>query len=113
MRLSDQHGATGWILRSGKTLADVNGSVASAMKRREIFQVGTDSDGIGVPLQGDGRTIGVLLVQSYKANIKYSQQDLAGFLYYPVAIIMSASLLLIALGVFIKLSGSIVMEHDA
>jgi len=76
MRLSDQHGATGWILRNGKTLADVNGSVASAMKRREIFQVGTDSDGIGVPLQDDGGTIGVLLVQSYKANIKYSLQDI-------------------------------------
>ena len=76
MRLSDQYGATGWILRNGKTLADVNGSVASAMKRREIFQVGTNSDGIGVPLQGDGKTIGVLLVQSYKANIKYSLQDI-------------------------------------
>jgi len=30
--------------------------------------------------------------------------------YYPVAIIMSASLLLVALGVFIKMSGSISME---
>jgi transcriptional regulator with GAF, ATPase, and Fis domain len=76
MRLPDQHGATGWILRNGRTLADVDGSVARAMKRREIFRVGTDSDGIGVPLQGDGRTIGVLLVQSYKANIKYTVQDI-------------------------------------
>ncbi len=36
--------------------------------------------------------------------IKYSQLDLAGNLYYPVAIIISASFLLAALGVFLKLS---------
>jgi len=38
--------------------------------------------------------------------IKYSQLELAGNLYYPVAIIISASLLLIALGVFLKLAPS-------
>lgn len=36
--------------------------------------------------------------------IKYSQLDLAGNLYYPVAIITSAAFLLIALGVFLKFS---------
>jgi hypothetical protein len=36
--------------------------------------------------------------------IKYSQLDLAGNLYYPVAIISSAALLLMALGVFLKFS---------
>jgi hypothetical protein len=36
--------------------------------------------------------------------IKYSQQDLAGFLYYPVAIIAAAALLLIALGVYTRLT---------
>jgi hypothetical protein len=36
--------------------------------------------------------------------IKYSQLDLAGNLYYPVAIIASAALLLMALGVFLKFS---------
>ena len=36
--------------------------------------------------------------------IKYSQFDLAGNLYYPVAIISSTAFLLIALGVFIFLS---------
>lgn len=35
--------------------------------------------------------------------IKYSQLELAGNLYYPVAIVISAALLLIALGVFLKL----------
>ncbi len=36
--------------------------------------------------------------------IKYSQLELAGNLYYPVAIIISAALLLISLGVFLKLA---------
>jgi hypothetical protein len=41
---------------------------------------------------------GLLLV------IKYSQLELAGNLYYPVAIVAAASLLLIALGVFLHYS---------
>lgn len=36
--------------------------------------------------------------------IKYSQLDLAGNLYYPVAILVSAALLLMSLGVFLKLA---------
>lgn len=35
--------------------------------------------------------------------IKYSQLEMAGNLYYPVAIIVSAALLLTSLGVFLKL----------
>ena len=36
--------------------------------------------------------------------IKYSQLDLAGNLYYPVAIIVSTALLLAALGLFLWLA---------
>lgn len=36
--------------------------------------------------------------------IKYSQMELAGNLFYPVAIIASASLLLLSLGGFLKLT---------
>ena len=53
-----------------------------------------------------------LVLESLIMAIKYSQQDLAGFLYYPVAIVAGASLLPIALGVFIKLSGSVTMADD-
>ena len=45
-----------------------------------------------------------LVLESLIMVIRYNQQALAGFLYYPVAIISSASFLLIALSVFIKLS---------
>src|SRR3972149_11574459 len=52
-----------------------------------------------------------LALESLIMVIKYSQQDLAGFLSYPVAIIASAALLLMSLGVFIKLSSSDTMEE--
>ena len=45
-----------------------------------------------------------LVLEALIMVIKYSQQDLAGFLYYPVAIIVSAAMLLMALGVFTRLS---------
>jgi hypothetical protein len=51
-----------------------------------------------------------LVLESLIMVIKYSQQDLAGFLYYPVAIIASASVLLISVGVFIKLSDSVKLD---
>jgi serine phosphatase RsbU (regulator of sigma subunit)/uncharacterized protein YigA (DUF484 family) len=74
--LSKQRGATGWILRHGKALADVDGSVARAIKSGDIRPVGTESDGIGIPLQSDGKSIGVLIVQSYKTSIQYTLQDI-------------------------------------
>ena len=75
-RLADHHGSTGWILRHGKTLADVDGSVARAMQREESELIGTVSDGIGIPLKNDGKTVGVLIVQSYKPNVKFTLQDI-------------------------------------
>jgi hypothetical protein len=45
-----------------------------------------------------------LVLEGLLMVIKYSQLDLAGNLYYPVAIITSAAFLLIALGVFLRLS---------
>jgi hypothetical protein len=49
-------------------------------------------------------TCTALVLESLMMVIKYSQQDLAGFLYYPVAIIAAAALLLIALGVYTRLT---------
>lgn len=47
-----------------------------------------------------------LVLESLIMVIKYSQENLAGFLYYPAAIIVSAALLLTALGVFAKLTAA-------
>ena len=53
-----------------------------------------------------------LVLEALIMVIKYSQQDLAGFLYYPVAIIVSASMLLVALGVFTRLSAGMQEERS-
>lgn len=45
-----------------------------------------------------------LVLEGLLMVIKYSQLELAGNLYYPVAVITSAALLLAALGVFLRLS---------
>ncbi|MGE0875306.1 MAG: hypothetical protein AB7O31_11620 [Burkholderiales bacterium] len=47
-----------------------------------------------------------LVLESLIMVIKYSQKDLAGFLYYPAAIIVSAAVLLIALGMFARLTAT-------
>lgn len=47
-----------------------------------------------------------LVLESLIMVIKYSQENLAGFLYYPAAIIVSAALLLTALGLFAKLTST-------
>jgi hypothetical protein len=47
-----------------------------------------------------------LVLESLIMVIKYSQQDLAGFLYYPAAIIAGAGFLLIALGLFVRFTAA-------
>lgn len=53
-----------------------------------------------------------LVLEALIMVIKYSQQDLAGFLYYPVAIIIGAAMLLVSLGVFTRLSVSVAETGD-
>lgn len=48
-----------------------------------------------------------LVLEGLIMVIKYSQLDLAGNLYYPVAIIVSASILLLSLGGFLKLTDQV------
>ena len=45
--------------------------------------------------------------------IKYSQLDLAGNLYYPVAIIIATSMLVMSLGVFLRFTNYTVEEQPA
>jgi len=45
-----------------------------------------------------------LILESLIMVIKYSQKDLAGFLYYPAALVVAAALLLLALGAFTRLT---------
>ncbi len=51
-----------------------------------------------------------LVLEGLLMVIKYSQLELAGNLYYPVAIITSAAILLAALGLFLRLTGAPVIS---
>ena len=51
-----------------------------------------------------------LVLEGLLMVIKYSQLELAGNLYYPVAIIISAAILLMALGVFLRFTQVVGME---
>ncbi len=73
--LKNQHGATGWVLRHGKTGADVDGSWPAAKARGEGQDVGSESEGIAAPLKVENKTIGVVLVQSYIRAIGYQVED--------------------------------------
>lgn len=53
-----------------------------------------------------GMVFVALVLESLILVIKYSQQDMAGLLYYPVAILVGAGFLLISLGVFARMTGS-------
>jgi PAS domain S-box-containing protein len=74
-RLPDHHGATGWVLRHGKTIADVDGSWAAAQARGEGQNVGSESVGIASPLKVNHDTLGVVFVQSYIGGIDYQPED--------------------------------------
>lgn len=52
-----------------------------------------------------------LVLEGLMMVIKYSQLDLAGNLYYPVAIVASAALLLAALGAFLRLTRAEALEQ--
>ena len=74
--LLDAHqGATGWVIRHGKSLAVVDGSWDDAVSHGEAQTVGTPSNGIAVPLRVGNKTIGVIMVQSYSGEIGYQLDD--------------------------------------
>jgi len=74
-QLKDHRGATGWVLRHGKTIADVDGSWAAVKSQDEAQAVGTESEGIAVPLRVEDKTLGVILVQSYIQGVGYQLED--------------------------------------
>lgn len=96
------------------------GSINAAVISLAAFELGlnvgkeyiqeSDDDIFAAVRRSIARFVGVvciaLVLEGLIMVIKYSQLDLAGNLGYPVAIIGSASLLLIALGVFLYLTRS-------
>ncbi len=71
-------GVTGYLLRTGEP------ELLTFERHQELYQQGEletvgvlteDSSWLGVPLKAEGRTIGILVVQSYTKDVQYSEPD--------------------------------------
>jgi len=69
-------GLTEYVLRTGQALLASPEVFADLERRGEVESIGAPSiDWLGVPLNINGITIGVLVVQSYTEGSRYSQED--------------------------------------
>jgi PAS domain S-box-containing protein len=70
-------GTTAYVLRTGKPQHLSGERIEELIELGELDRVGDLSeDWLGVPLESDdGRTVGVLAVQSYRSNVRYTEQD--------------------------------------
>lgn len=84
-----RHGATEYVLRTGKPLLMDRPTHDRLIAEGEIVQVGTPArTWLGVPLVMDGAVAGVLAVQSYSEGIGYglAEQKLLAFVAQNIAI---------------------------
>jgi PAS domain S-box-containing protein len=69
-------GLTEYVLRSGIPLLSSPKVFQELLEAGEVTQVGTPSiDWLGAPLQSNGETFGVLVVQSYTPGVRYKESD--------------------------------------
>jgi PAS domain S-box-containing protein len=69
-------GLTEYVLRTGKPLLADSTTLESLDARGETESLGADCvDWLGVPLRQGAKIIGVLALQSYDPNIRYSESD--------------------------------------
>jgi PAS domain S-box-containing protein len=74
--------ATGYVLGTGEPQHLSADRITELIERQEIDLIGPlAEDWLGVPLKDDGRTVGVLVVQSYTKGTGYTEHDeeLLGF----------------------------------
>jgi PAS domain S-box-containing protein len=71
-------GATAYVLRTGKPQLLDYERWTELVEHGEIKALGLtveDSTWVGVPLKAEGETVGVLAVQSYTKDVRYTEQD--------------------------------------
>jgi PAS domain S-box-containing protein len=69
-------GLTEYVLRTGQALLASPEVFAELERRGEVESIGAPSiDWLGVPLNIDGKTIGVLVVQTYTEGLRYGEED--------------------------------------
>ncbi|MBW3565488.1 MAG: EAL domain-containing protein [Acidobacteria bacterium] len=70
------HGLTAYVLRTGKAILATPEVFRQLVEEDEIEDVGAASiDWLGAPLQIEGETIGVIGLQSYDEEVRYTERD--------------------------------------
>jgi PAS domain S-box-containing protein len=71
-------GLTEYVLRTGAPLLASPAVFKSLLRRGQVESIGAPSiDWLGVPLKVKDRTIGVMVVQTYTAGVRFSDEDKA------------------------------------
>jgi PAS domain S-box-containing protein len=71
-----EKGLTEYVFRTGRSLLASPKVFAALEKKGEVISIGPPSiDWLGVPLKIDGKTIGVLTVQSYTEGVRYTEEE--------------------------------------
>ena len=71
-----ENGLTEYVLRTGKPLLATPEILGGLEKKGEIELIGSPSiDWLGVPLKIKGKSIGVLVVQTYSPGLRYGQDE--------------------------------------
>jgi PAS domain S-box-containing protein len=69
-------GLTEYVIRTGQPLWATDEVFQQLINQGEVEVVGSDSiDWIGVPLKHEGQVVGVMVAQSYKDGVVYTQDD--------------------------------------
>jgi GAF domain-containing protein/DNA-binding response OmpR family regulator len=76
--IGDARGTTAYVLRTGKPIAITPAKHLELVAAGEIETIGVLAKGewLGAPLTAEGRTIGVVVCQTYGADQRYSPADL-------------------------------------
>ena len=70
-------GITGYVLRTGRPLFLTEQQWREMVERGEISYVGEPAlSWLGAPLRSEGRTVGVIAVQSYRQDRRHNQRDI-------------------------------------
>lgn len=71
-----EKGLTEYVLRTGKALLATPDIFNELRKNGEVDLIGEDSvDWLGVPLKSENKIFGVIVVQSYEQNLRYTEAD--------------------------------------
>jgi PAS domain S-box-containing protein len=74
----DARGVTAWMLRTGKPQLVPYERFVELLEQKEVELRGAvtgQATWVGVPLHAEGKAVGALVVQSYTAKHRYSEQD--------------------------------------